>query len=903
MWGLGGLSFAVPWALAAAVVLPALWWLLRVIPPAPRRLTFPAIRLLMGLEAAQRTAARTPWWLVMMRLVLATLVILAVAHPLLHAVPVEGKGPLLAVIDDGWAAAKLWPARRAMLDNLIAQAQRAGQPAVLLPTAPPADGAAVAATKLLPAGEAKAVAQALQPHPWPTDRAAAAKALDAVPASPAMRVVWLADGVDGPAAAALADRLQHFGPVSLIRPPALGVAKLLMPPRPDAADLATKVRRAGAGGEETVTVRAADAAGRTLARQAVVIPADRAESELRLPMPSELRNRVARLEVVDEGTAGAVVLLDDRWKRRPVGLVDDMGGSGASPLLDDLYYAERALAPAAEIRRGPAAELLKRELSVVVLPDSGGLPDQERQRLKEWIEKGGLLVRLAGPKLARNPDDLLPVRLRGGGRVLGGAMSWTKPMALAPMPDNGPFAGLAVPPDLRVKAQVLAEPTIDLNERSWARLEDGTPLVTAAHMGKGWLVLIHTTVWPAWSNLGLSGLFPEMMHRLLDLSLGVPGGTSDRPLPPADLLDGFGRLVPPAGAVEAVPAGAAALDPGPRHPPGYYGDDGGRKAFNLAPAITSLGLLPSFPGVSQREFGGEPAERDLQPPLLLAALALLLCDMAMVLVLRGVSGRGVSGRGASGRGAAAAALLLGLVGALAPATGRADDATEVKAALQTRLAYVVTGDSRVDDISRAGLTGLSQVLEHRTTAVLGEPMGVDIEHDSLMVFPLLYWPVTGAQGALDPAARDKVNDFMRHGGMILFDTQDRGEGGPDKLRTLAEGLDIPPLAAVTQDHVLTRAFYLLPDLPGRYDGAPVYVQDGGDPANDNVSPVVIGSNDWAAAWAIDRRGSPMFAVVPGGEQQREMAYRFGVNLVMYALTGSYKADQVHLPAILERLRR
>ena len=68
-----------------------------------------------------------------------------------------------------------------------------------------------------------------------------------------------------------------------------------------------------------------------------------------------------------------------------------------------------------------------------------------------------------------------------------------------------------------------------------------------------------------------------------------------------------------------------------------------------------------------------------------------------------------------------------------------------------------------------------------------------------------------------------------------------------------------------------------------------------------MSSIIVGSHDWAAAWAIDDARKPMLPVVPGGERQREMAYRFGINLLMYVLTGNYKADQVHLPAILERL--
>ncbi|MDO9125619.1 MAG: DUF4159 domain-containing protein, partial [Parvibaculum sp.] len=77
--------------------------------------------------------------------------------------------------------------------------------------------------------------------------------------------------------------------------------------------------------------------------------------------------------------------------------------------------------------------------------------------------------------------------------------------------------------------------------------------------------------------------------------------------------------------------------------------------------------------------------------------------------------------------------------------------------------------------------------------------------------------------------------------------------------------------------------------------------DAGSLTNDGVTTILVGSNDYAAAWARDARGRPLFPVSPGGERQREMADRFGVNLVMYALTGNYKADQVHVPALLERL--
>jgi hypothetical protein len=590
-------------------------------------------------------------------------------------------------------------------------------------------------------------------------------------------------------------------------------------------------------------------------------------------------------------------LLDDRFRRRPVGLIDDSGGESTSPLLEDLFYTERALSPMAEVRRGSANELLRRGLSLAVLPDIGSLSEEENRVLRAWVEQGGVLLRLAGPNLARNPDDLLPVRLRGGGRMLGGAMSWTQPMALAPMPDRGPFNGLVVPNDLKIGTQILAEPGPDLDDRTWARLEDGTPLVTGAPLGRGWLVLIHTTVGPGWSNLGMSGLFPQMLQRLLGLSQGIEGGFAEHPLVPAEVLDGFGQLEAPGGVVEALPSRAEGTSVGPHHPPGYYGDENSRRAINLASAIGPMASLSFPPGTTVTSLGDKPLERDLQPYLLVTALILLLLDLVAVLSLRGLLRR------------IRVSVLLIAIGAMAlggrtaHAGSDIDIDIDLQAALQTRLAYVVTGDSKIDETSRAGLFGLSQVVGRRTTASLGDPVGLDLARDSLMVFPLLYWPVTTAQRPLSPVIRSKVNDFMRHGGLIVFDTQDRGEGGPEKLRRLTDGLDIPSLTTVTEEHVLTHAFYLLRELSGRTEGAPVYVREGGDPANDNVSPVIIGGNDWAGAWATDRHGDPLFAVVPGGEQQREMAYRFGINLVMYALTGSYKADQVHLPAIFERLKR
>ncbi|RAU23314.1 hypothetical protein CU669_04020 [Paramagnetospirillum kuznetsovii] len=899
---LPGLAFSAPWALLLLALLPLLWRLLKVTPPAPRLVRFPAIRLLFGLKERDETAETTPPWLLLLRLALAFTLVLAAARPVFspHHGMGNTSGPLLVVVDDGWAAARDWPARRAFLDRLLEQAGRQGRPVLLLGTAPPAHGGPVALGRMMSAAEARPELGGLEPKPWATDRRAALAALQALaPISPG-RTVWLADGLDGDGAADFARALQSLGGGLELVGGRSG--RQLLPPAEDgAADRLTMVmRRVPSALPERLVVRGLDASGTVLAREEVEVDPRQTEASIALSLPVELRNRLVRLDLDGERGAGATVLLDERWRRRRVGLVAG-GASAGAPLLDRLYYIERALAPYAEVRRGDLADLLgETGPDMLIMADLPLTPGALTDRLIGRVEAGGVLLRFAGPLLAQavgqsgeKGDPLLPVRLRDGGRAMGGAMSWTTPMAVAPFPEGSPFHGLAVATEVEVKAQVLAEPSLDLAAHSWALLADGTPLVTAARRGKGWVVLIHTGANAEWSNLPLSGLFVQMLRRVAALSRSGGLAPSQGALPPMELLDGFGRLGPATGIAAALTEGAEVTVPGPRHPPGYYGAGEGRVAFNLAPRLGSPRPLAVPPGARISGLEAAAVELDLGPALLVLALLLAMADGLASLWLQG--------------GLRRLAPLLVLLAAL-PA--EAAESFALEAGQATRLACIKTFDAAMDRDCLAGLKGLSAVLATRSTANLAEPMAVDLERDPVVFFPLLYWRITPNQRGLSFAAADKLNAYMARGGLIVFDTGDEGQpgAGPDtaelnRLRVLVQGLALPPLVPLAADHVLNRAFYLLKEVPGRWDGATVWVEQTGRDSNDGVSPVLLGGNDWVGAWAVDERGKPLHAVTPGGERQREMAYRFGVNLVMYALTGNYKADQVHLPAILERLGR
>ena len=231
---------------------------------------------------------------------------------------------------------------------------------------------------------------------------------------------------------------------------------------------------------------------------------------------------------------------------------------------------------------------------------------------------------------------------------------------------------------------------------------------------------------------------------------------------------------------------------------------------------------------------------------------------------------------------------------------------------------MTTGDARVDETSRLGLEALSQALASRTALSPGEPNGVDPARDELVFYPFLYWPIVADRPQPSADAVTKIANFMKEGGTIVFDTRDaltsRPDGPPTPetlwLRRLLTGVDVPELEPVPRDHVVTKTFYLLDGFVGRTTIGQTWIEalPPADPndtrparAGDDVSPIVITSNDLAAAWAVDRNGDPMYPLIPGGSRQRELAIRGGINLVMYTLTGNYKADQVHVRDLLERL--
>ncbi|EMS96256.1 transmembrane protein [Agrobacterium tumefaciens str. Cherry 2E-2-2] len=927
--------FTSPYILFGLLALPAIWWLLRLTPPRPKAEVFPPLKILATVLKREETPSKSPWWLTLLRMALAAAVIFALADPVVNPRnnSIAGSGPLVLVVDNSWASAPDWERRVATAQALIGDAERADRPVSISFTADAEHDAvpgttAVALEKLA----------AAKPKPLVPDRVRTTEAItEALNGTAPGTIAYIADGVQTAQDESAMRTLASLSPAEFRIVKGDGKAITAITGATNNADaMSVTLSRLDTAEAARLTVNAQDSQGRILANGVANFAPGAAETTATVEAPFELRNDFARLSLEGVSTAGAVHLLDDGFRRRRVALLAGETGNDFQPLLQPLYYISRALQPFADLipqRQADLAqaipEILQSNPSVIVMADIGRLPQETYEPMQRWLAGGGTLIRFAGPRLAAAPadDPLVPVTLRQGERALGGALSWAEPQPLADFPNFGAFAGMPKADGVLVKRQVLAEPTPDLAERTWASLADGTPLVTTRNVEAGRIVLFHVSAEASWSDLPISGHFVDMLRRIVQLSKA--GGASANANAPAAALPPF-RLLTAEGALSAEIGTARPLEmragqpprTGFDNPPGLYGTEDGFVALNLLPAGATLRPLDtSAAGVSTTSEAliGETA-KSLRPALFIAAFLMLIADSLIVLFMNGAFARLPKARSAT---AAAVLLAFGAFAAMSPTDARADDPKPGDEQIferldTTHLAYVRTGEDDVDRISEQGLQGLSEFLTWRTTLEPGQPVGLDISKDELSFYPIIYWPVSATAPMPSSAAISRIDAYMRAGGTVLFDTRDQfssldtGATSPngERLQAILANIDIPPLEPVPEDHVLTRSFYLLTNFPGRYNGSPLWVESrqgaakttsGLSSSGDGVTPIMITGNDFAGAWAVDPQGAPVLPTVPPDEMQREHAFRSGVNIMMYMLTGNYKADQVHVPALLERL--
>ena len=908
--------FMQPIILWALLALPVLWFLLRVTPPSPRTIIFPATRFLAGLVADEHTPSKTPWWIFLLRLLMVTLIIIALARPVINpSQNLPGQGALRLIIDNSWASAQNWSMQITAAEEAITQAGRERREIYILPTTRNTPQASLEQFGPLSFGQARSILRGLRPNPWPADYTALTKYLDEHKKRQPLYSLWLSHGLDEGNIKEAIRTLQNHGGLSYISPSPEKLPLLLRPsktlartkdnkkhgnikinidaPRSIAAALPVIVQ-ALAQGEQIIDIQ-------TASLNSAHLP-----HTISFDVPTSLENKITKFRLSNKKGAGSVFLLDDQFKKRKVGIAAPAQAELSSPLIEASYYIKRALEPYADITTGDITTLVEGDVSVIVLPDIAAMPTETLNMLEGWVKDGGLLLRFSGPNMAKAQGEqfLLPVLIRAGGRSLSGALSWDKPQTIMPFPQSSPFYGLSIPDEVTIKQQILADPTQNLEHKVWAQLNDGTPFITADTMDKGLIVLIHTSANTQWSDFALSGLYVSILKRTIRLSglTNLSVEHSYTALDPLLIMDGFGSMVSPSASIAPIPVeNLNTIIPSAKHPPGIYGRGKMQYALNIGTNLPALKATKNLPLSIAQSHYEKDYEIDIMPFILYFALLLFCLDWLIMVIISGNSALLF-------RSAAFKALIFIIF--ITPYSVKASDAQDLHFSKGLYLAYIKTGDARLDTLSQRGLEALSATLKRRTSVEPVGVVGLNPEKDPLAFFPFIYWPISETQNNYSSKAMKNIQFYLDHGGTILFDTRDQNRSSEGiintqnarALRTITASLNIPPVIPIPKDHVLGRAFYLLKDYPGQFSTGTLWVEQHSTSGRDNVSSVLIGSNNWISSWA-STSGDNAYDRYQNDydSKQREMSLRFGVNLVMYVLTGNYKADQVHIPHILKRL--
>ncbi len=891
------LGFLYPHVLWALVLLPAFYLLIRLLPPRPQQVTFPAIKLLQDLPTRLPPPRTPPWWLLLLRLAMVFFFIVGLAQPMLRRDSVElGANPLVIMVDNGWQSAQNWAGMKERLTLTLQQAQSHGAEVMVVGTADKLPDTLT----FTPASEALRTLPNLAPRAWPAPTAEVAKQLAAhfSNSNATLTPLWLSDGM-----ASVDDRRATIAAIE-----GIGRSRIFMPPLSDlpisvvsvvpgqASYSITLERLSTAERPVSVTLYTMD--GTFVTRASGQFDQGAASTKLEMTLPKTL-NEPGYVLVDGQNNLASWWGMGTIAGLPKVGIINPVKND--FPLLDGAFYIEQAL----------KGVLIPQRLQPTTPPDGFDVlfvttQPSTPEDIESWVQNGGVLVTFAGEWLAQNKNmnPLLPVELRDYPREVAGTLSWTGALKVKSANNDGPLAPMndflkaedtnnLNPDDTYVTKQLLPRAAANSADLTWLSLSDNTPLVSGKKVGNGWQVLVHVPADASWSTVPLSGVFVELLNNLIHLKTlqsQQQETEATYPMAPFKLLLPDATLVPAQGGIQLTEEDTGLT---PTTPPGLYGN---RKAPFIhqldADVRLQNAITPSrVDGLLARYYDDAEKHQSLAHIFLLLGL---ICAMIDSLLRLNIIHRFFLKRASVLSAVFAIALTFATPSYAQPTQTLPNGMPQ--GAYEIQLAYVDTGIPRLNELAENGLKGLSRILEMRTTIEPAAPAKVVPGKDDLGYYPVLYWQVLPNLSNLTEPAIKALRAYVDNGGLILVDgLTDLGQN--QAAMTLVMNKVLPfPLRALDGDHVLNRSYYLLEGkTPGRKDGL-LWM----DTAH-RLPRVLVGNNDWAGAWAYDDYGNAMRAVTPGGEQQRALAFRFGVNLVMYALLGDYKADQLHVDTLLKKL--
>ena len=895
------MNFGNIFPLLGLIILPIIFFIIRFYPPVPKEKEYSSFFLLKDIVRQNSSKTKFPLWLLIFRLLLCLLVILFFSDPYLTIGKQTGNYKNYTIIaDNGWSIANNWKNYKNIIKEISIEAENKKKEIhfyfslsenIIEPTILKSHNEVLEFIKKNP------------PLVQQTDRKNVIKILKKNNYFNSSKVFFIFSNFDSRSIKEQTQTLklikENNPAIEIINP----VKKItfLEKVNINKERLELTIKRKGIYINNDFVIQIFGNSGEVLFKKKYTYNSNIDEYKITETFPIEIINQFFKIKILNENHAGAYFYLDDYTKRVSVGVIAEDESLIEKPLLSPVYYLKKSLNQNHTSYIASIKKILDKKISVIFLPSNKRLLKADQNRLKKWIKEGGVLVRFSDKNIIKQKDLYFDGKNYFQSlRNIAKDFSIQNKLSISSFTKNTLLSNLKVPKDLIFEKQLILD-NYESDIIVLASLEDQSPLITMKNVGYGKVILFHITSNNEWSNLPLSSLFKDIISKLL-LVPKVEKNLYSEEMIIKSKIDSFGELTNPLKNYYYVNNLIEEKKyPSFKNPAGIYENENLSIALNLSGNLSTQSFFSNIDERISIKNNYEKSIFKLKNFILILIFIMFFADMLINIILK----NNILFLNFFKKSKSFSFLF---VFSIILCSQNKIEASENYNKIF--LAYIKTENNILNQIALSGLTNLKDFLIERTSI---SPQGVkeiDIVSDKIFFYPFIYWQITKNIPNLEEKTIKKIKNYFNSGGIILFDIiyLSKSYNNVDKntledIEALFSELGIEDLQQITKNHTLSKSYYLLKKFPGRFDNKLFLVNTDNLDDNDGVSSVIVGLNNWVGAWAKDENNYPLYQVIPGGDRQRELSFRFGINLIMYSLTGNYKSDQVHSKSILERLKK
>ena len=868
------LQIISPLALFALIALPIIYIVSQFIPKTPKTNNFGAVFILKNLISTKPIPKQAPLWLKILRMIIAGAFVFACAMPILqnpNSAQIISKN-LLIIIDDDVANANEFSQIKSEIKNYIdVESAKNNNLKIIVQNCN--------ANILNPINNgqnAKNYIDIISPKQILCDRENIIRALQGVNSN--YRILYFSDNIEQKNDKQYFDILSRIsGGDLIIRRPNTNFALI------EKANIEKNGLRINivSKGQFSQKITLYGENSKILTNHNVQ------NGDNFIEIPQNILRLVQYIKIDGQNNAAANYIID-AFNRRPLVFAPKPIASD-HPLLSDAHFISSAMETIGDVKYYDGKFDLKHAPNAIIFGDTENFDENDTNILTQYLKNGGTIIRFLGPKsLSKEESPFFTAPINLDPHVLSTGFA-VENITIAQLPKNSIFSDIILPPKINIGQSILFKSSNN-DAKSLINLSDGAPLLSMREIGAGKLYMFHTSAAPIWSDIGLSNLQLAFLKRIVlqTSAKSIPANTLEANiiLRPSIIIDANGQLTKTISGIKPfITPITTQTKVDNDHAAGIYEGNGASLVINAGTNIKEL-KPQNFP--KHQDFKSDNKFFALYSYLLVFGFLLFLIDNIILNLPKLNFKKAIS---------IISALFLCVI--FLPHETRAQENSD-----DIKLTYIITQDNITNEQAKSGLAGISQILRRRTNIEPSGIIGLDPSKDELSKHPIIYWLLPKTSQSLPAEAIQNLNKYMQNGGILFIDTRGLSmepNRAQDILKTAVNGLKIPPLEKVPPEHVLKKTFYILQNFPGFYSNSSLWVQSAATTnysANDGVSPIIISNGDMARAWAQRTTETGFDAI--NEDFAHELSLRVGINIYLYALTGQYKADQVHVRSLLER---